>query len=825
MLFYSKINLNGDKLIALLYKGSKDGETYYRNTSDMIFTENLCQTMTLNGNLVTVDSVGDHPIVLAKPISSNMDITPIYNIMLPKVNAQISDGAFENLAKQWNAQMDAKVEPEDFKQLFLAMGDLQAYMKSPVTKRVEVPSDLIDNAPTRELINNLNMQQVRLSYIRNKDNMTRRMQSPKDKVMIKLPTYEDCVSYVNGIGSLVDISKTDVMPDYPKFEYKTPMFRNYLDRGYDVKNIIGSFENNKPGVYENEQELYNRLVELINLGIEQDFPDRTLEECIEEGISSPNVRTYLIDLACNLSRFGWNHCPNMPLPKQDENGDDDDDSEGSEYIAQFQSDGTILSDQRAGIKHAVTSDASLENFIENVSKKNIYAVAEIIVKLLRWGERKPSELVVDKSHRALDLNTFTAKNIVPSIDECELVRNGNAEFTLLQAIDFSGSFKDTRYLENIGVNANYLLSISLPIGGVLVSKYKQPNSPALIERRIYASAIDIIEILNKNPENINGITKDASGDYKVSSEVLSRGSIGISDIIAKLNRDTNGYDVVYTTDDIKELCIKLNQKCNGLSYLKIMFDYMISPNTRTDLGTLYCVSREDFIDKAQGSMYAGQVIRATIGANSMPQIVKALADLSKRMDEEGEAITLEDTLNGLDLALMKEPIDLSLEDDEEDKSLEQIKMDKTADKLSRMLVGGSGEDKPKEELKTENKVEKQEIKGENRGEVKMGYPDFFIQPTANDIYRPIILSPQQPKLIGYLVQVKDGDNEYRLLVRDKVGDKVAKQEITLDKFVKIMCNEYFYLLTGKPDKCKLRFQDDKTAVYFIKHIREGKVSF
>ena len=38
----------------------------------------------------------------------------------------------------------------------------------------------------------------------------------------------------------------------------------------------------------------------------------------------------------------------------------------------------------------------------------------------------------------------------------------------------------------------------------------------------------------------------------------------------------------------------------------------------------------------------------------MPQIVKALADLSKRMDEEGEAITLEDTLNGLDLALMKE---------------------------------------------------------------------------------------------------------------------------------------------------------------------------
>ena len=81
MLFYSKINLNGDKLIALLYKGSKDGKTYYKNTSDMIFTENLCQTMTLNGNLVTVDSVGDHPIVLAKPISSNIDITPIYNLM------------------------------------------------------------------------------------------------------------------------------------------------------------------------------------------------------------------------------------------------------------------------------------------------------------------------------------------------------------------------------------------------------------------------------------------------------------------------------------------------------------------------------------------------------------------------------------------------------------------------------------------------------------------------------------------------------------------------------------------------------------------------
>ena len=152
-------------------------------------------------------------------------------------------------------------------------------------------------------------------------------------------------------------------------------------------------------------------------------------------------------------------------------------------------------------------------------------------------------------------------------------------------------------------------------------------------------------------------------------------------------------------------------------------------------------------------------------------------------------------------------------------------MDKTAYKLSRMSVGGSGGDRPNEKPTEENKVEKQEKKEENRGEIKMGYPEFFIQPTPDDIYIPIVLSPQQPKLVGYLIQVKDGDNAYRLLVKDKMGDKVARQEITLDKFVKIMCNEYFYLLTGQPDKCKLRFQDAKTAVYFTKYIREGKVSF
>lgn len=818
MLFYSRIDLNGEKLIALLYKGTKDGVTFYKNSSEMLYEENLCQMMTLNGNLVSVDSVNEHPITLAKPVNGNIDITVMYNFLLPKLQASVNQSAFAGLVTKWNSQTGMSLEPEDFYQLFLAMRTFHGYMKAPVNNRVEVPGDLIENAETRALINNLNANQVKLSYVRNRDNMTKRMQSPKDKVIIKLPTYEDCISYVTGIGALVDISKTDIMPDYPKFEYKTPMFRNYLDRGYDVKNIIGSFENNKPGLYENEEELYSRIVELINLGIEQEFPDKTLEECAEEGISSPSVRTYLSDLACSLSRFGWNHCPNMPLPQEDSGDDDDDESEGgSDGIAQFQSDGTILSDQRAGIRHAVTSDASLETFIENASKKNIYAIAEIIVKLLRWGDRKPSELVIDKLHRALDLNTFMAKNIVPSIDECELVRNGKAEFTLVQSIDFSGSFKDTKYLANIGVNANYLLSMNLPIGAMLVSKYKQPNNAALIERRVYVSALDIIEILNKDADNIKGISKDASGDYKIVDEVLAKPGLSISDVIGRLNKDTNGYDVVYTTDDIKELCIKLNQKCSGLGYLKIIFEYMISPNTRSDLGTFYCISREDFIEKAQGSMYAGQVIRATIGANSMPQIVKTLADLSKRMDEEGESITLEDTLNGLELCLMKQPVDLALEDDEEDKSLEQIKMDKTADKLSRMMIGNAKEEPAKP---VESSVEQG-----TKGEKSMIAKELFMQPKSEDVLIPIILSKENANVIGYMVQIKDESQTSYLMIKETTSSRIAKQHVTLDRFVKVMCNDYYYLLTGQPNKCKLRFTDNATAVHFTKYIREAKVSF
>lgn len=860
MLFYSVIDLNGPKQVALVYKNiGTNGQVNYVRTKDILANKDLGTFMCEQGSLFNVDEANGHPLPLALKTDKNLNLTPVYKLLYPKLNLKCTVETFKPLAESINKQSPLNLTAQDIYEFFMAMRDLLMYLKEPVNININVADNLVPDLRVKQLIETINNNLINLSYIRNKDNYTIKMKSPKDLVRIQLPSYEECVFFASDTESMEDsgvirIPRDSFMPPYPRKELATVRFKEYLDRGYDIRNIIGSAENNKPGIYDNEKDLYNRICELIRVGIEQEFPDKTLEQCEEVKVSSPVVRNYLKAMASQLARFGWSHCPALPLTVEDEEERDDDkeDKDGSLGIYK-QVVGNTVGMRRAG-SEGVSGDLSLGGFIENACKKNIYNIAEIIVKLLRWGDRKPSYLELEGMPIRFNLNTFKPEGIIPSLDECELVKMNGATYTYVQPVDFSGSFRDAKYISNLGLDVTKFNNMTVPIGAYLLQYYKQPGKQNIIVRKVFASMIDIVEMLNKDPKCINGMSVDEQGSIYVKEPDLQRLNLTPRDLgelkalenvtgaITKVNEDKDSYAILIVSNEIEKLGLKLQQNYTNLGYLKIIHMFMTSTNTNTELGTNYCISREDFLEKSAGSMYASQVLNATIGANCMPQVCTILEKAIKQLDSTGD-LTLEDVVNITNIELTKSPIDLSLEDDEEDKSLEETKINKTASKLEAMMLGQNKET-TKEEVKpsVENGVvDLVKILGER----------IITDIKPEERLIPVTLKAKNNEPVGYMAQRVNKETNKKEFVFAKLdvqsGHKVypveglkercaqqiqlaaAKKPLTmqfvgLDSIVKAMCTDYYYLVCGKPESTTLRFTDLHTAGYFAQILRSAKVT-
>ena len=866
MLFYSTIDLNGPKPVALVYKNiSDDGKISYVRTKDILSNKELGSYMCERGSLFSVGEFNGHPLPLAAESGNNLNLTALYKLLYPKLAAKCTVETFEPVAKGVNSQSNFNLTAQDIYELFMAMRDLVMYLKEPVSININVPDNLVPDLKVKQLIATINNNLIDLSYIRNKDNYTVKMKSPKDLVRIQLPSYEECVFFASDTDSMEDagvlrIARDSFMPPYPKSELATVKYKEYLDGSYDIRNVIGSAENNKPGIYDNEQDLYNRICELIRVGIEQEFPDKTLEQCEEAKASSPAVRNYLKAMASQIARFGWSHCPALPLSVDDEEDKDDDskdkddkeDKDGSLGIYK-QIVGNSLGERRAG-SEGVSGDVSLGEFINIACKRNIYNIAEIIIKLLRWGERKPSYLELEGMPIRFNLNTFKPERIVPSLDECELVKMNGATYTYVQPVEFSGNFRDTKYISNLGLEPIKFNNLTIPLGAYLLQYYKQPGKQNIIVRKVFASMIDIVEMLNNDPNCINGMSVDDQGNIYTKEPELDK--LGLSPIdlrelkalenitgaINKVNEDKDSYAILVVSNEIAKLGLKLQQNYVNLGYLKIMYMFMTSTNTNTELGTNYCISREDFLEKSAGSMYASQVLNATIGANCMPQVCNIIDKSVRHLESTGD-LNLEDVINIANIELTKNPIDLSLEDDDEDKSLEETKINKTASKLESMMLGQKKEGANEQ---TNNIVENTvfdlaKVMGEH----------IFSEIGAEERLIPVTLKARNNEPVGYMVQRIDKANNKKQFVFAKLdiqtgkklypvqglkescaeqiklasaGQKLTMKFVGLDSIVKAMCTDYYHIISGKPERTTLRFTDLHTAAYFAQILRSAKVT-
>lgn len=829
MIFTSKFKLNDGKEyeIAILGKlNGSDGVLYFK-IKEMLGSADVLSALSDDGSLCYITASEDHPLPVAE--SGCINITAVYNSFAPYLGTTLPEGIYKQISDTINEKYNLGVTPNDMLEFKEGCEILKEYLSKPVNFRIDAALTSLKDLEVKKVIDKVNTGSHGLNFVNSGLNKTLKMATPSSKVFIRLPNYATVSS-----GSYTLPTKDEVMPDYSNPEYETVHYKNFASIE-DLPIIEGSPRNNRLAIQDNEREFYNALKEYLHYGIQQQY-SKSLEEVEMTELIESDVFEYLKDLAERILRFGWQHTGVIPEEIEEFSGDSSETGEESKETIQV-----YAMMKSEGSKPFASGTVKLRNYIESESGKNREAIAEIIIKLLRWGNRKPSKIVVDNGMCDLDLNTFRIMESKESFDESEIERIGNAQYVLVSAIYATGTFMDHTYLNNIGVNIN---TMHYPIGILCTRTHKSRTGDKKRLQYVYMSIADVLEILETAPEEIKGITVTSDGKYIVEKpygeEEYERYKTTLERAVAQINMDVDQESVAVVTDKVIEHALAVNANTADLGYLKILNKYLYSMSTNADLGRLNYISVEECADKAVLGKSPEQLAAANIAHNLLPGILHSMQDCEAIMDTKGE-VDLEDMLNVYAINNIKYPIDLTLEDVEEEKEEPKVDTSSVENKLKRLsIVQENTEDNSNEvggmimSLKEQLgnvmympvpegatlfpvKVKEYTEEVTDKGKKIKNY-------TGREIAVAFYCQLKTETGVKYIFSTLDETSGVKKLNIDKetiLPEGVAA--LPLQDIVPVLFNDVGRLLQGKESATKIRFSNEAAMITVINHLNKANI--
>lgn len=384
----------------------------------------------------------------------------------------------------------------------------------------------------------------------------------------------------------IDLEYIKVNQSFPY--YDSIHFRDILQNprcAYNIPEsyIAGDPANNLLPIQPNEQRYYDALVARIREGIaiEQGLvTDEEIDNCIDQGITSTIVNMYLTDMARLAFRLNWTHTGSVVIPVEETAGDSDSDSEES---AEGAFPGYYTFDFIKGERVSCSSELQVKvnnyEFIDGFSRVkqyvdyttlNSYKWAEALIRLLRWGERKPSCLCIKNyssdRQEYLDLNSLEPTTFAGTLEDLKPVINDDgSHYTLAGGIwlgynkeiieDVEGLNRVTGYeleespkfLAGIILRTNYvgaeiyrlefmdiftavsqLMSGEIKIQGVAIENNKFKIQPEL-QNVLSDSAIPLSEVLSPSMPKCVLVTAPSIQLTKTLIALRSRKNIGTVD--------------------------------------------------------------------------------------------------------------------------------------------------------------------------------------------------------------------------------------------------------------------------------------------------------
>ena len=766
-------------------------------------------------------------LVQLKAFGINLGVDLLYNTTKPVIvlngNNKLSN---VNQVYKQSAAMNFKVPNDEqlraiFKQkvtdaqlemmkaLFEAVAVFKQIISEPIKFKIEVPNSVILNSDAIKEIKSINESQTELEFIKKGLNENLFMKTPEDPEFIKLLTYGEIV------GETVERpfpSPNSIYNPYRDNKFRRPSYKNELLVTDDVKLIEGNSDNNDLDIQPNEQNFYDAMCELMDYGILQEHPNVTIEDARKDGVSSKYVRDYLTALAVEVCKWNWSHTGLLEFDVDFESDDDndsldfsDDVDESDETLGNFS---FILTDQSS---KPGSGSFVLSAYIEKASEHNIYAACEAVIKLLRWGDRKPTRLKLKGIDKYLVLKDFKVSESSGSIANLEIKKDGTYQYMPEKIVMAYGNFEDSDYLKDIQIKDD---TLNVPVGLLCRQSFTTGES-----REVYFSLIDVVNNIESGKNEIYNISKSADGSIKVDQQFTEDEKISLQDVIIKVNSDVSSKVVYYTPEGIRDLYLKYQENVSKASYLAILAQYLHMSDVTTELDTFSFEDKQDLLYKVKETGYATKsYLEANIAKAILPVVLNVANECEAKRDTTGEP-TLGDVLTLYAIQLLKRDI-IEIMNPSDSRGTSANRMDALAAKMTKMSGFDSTPAKKEEQVKETNAMQNKVRGDEGNKAVEDLFTPLKAIPKENDMVFPIVFKDTKtvdakPEKVGYVcISVIDGKKKYILLREEDNNKPAGNKTLNLMQLVKAMASDYYNVVTGNVNASILRFPNIEAFKYY-----------
>lgn len=427
-----------------------------------------------------------------------------------------------------------------------------------------------------------------------------KMQKETDPVFFRLSSYDTLRR--SDMGELLNLAYVNPKQFFEgndttltasvAWEQNLKVTNTNLPREY----VLGYDENNDLPIQENEKDFYEYLKQLIREGIKVEQNCKTEEEIdekISQGISSKIVNEYLLDNCKVALAYNWSHTGSIRNDFEDliENDLDEDGNEvetqedlgvsffgykriipnneqsARQYFPEFSyaaikkyfsmnTDKDIARGfnrflnvpfTKADLDSPLYNEklrrdlvAVLTTYLENTN--NSYKYAEALIKLLRWGQRKPSMLQLDGCEengvqRYLNFNDVLIQNAKLKFEDLQpdLAEDGSDKF-VKGILYLHGDLADKGYMiSKSAQNPIYTTHLSVPIGVVYEKSFDNHKVRQVFFSDIYAFMDSVkveggfqgVSFKNGNFEVTEKTNSDSMEVYDLSADILNTRVSGI----------------------------------------------------------------------------------------------------------------------------------------------------------------------------------------------------------------------------------------------------------------------------------------------------------
>lgn len=381
----------------------------------------------------------------------------------------------------------------------------------------------------------------------------------------------------------VDCIKVDTIFDY----YDC---RNYED-ALKVTNqmhkrdlIRGKSINNSMGIQENEHIYYTALKVLTCYGICKEKDIVTYTEylsAVAKGISSEFVNAYLKDLIREAIMLNWTHTGNVMYSVESVGEDENPMMKlPGAYKVIASHNAKTGKVEYSKVSDVLPADETQADGVFNISEKvdlftcvcdfisrgiiNSYAFTEALIRLLRWGERKPSHLSIASNAFDNNGNVEQRTSVFLNLNTAEVVAFDGDESTLnVKMVDGSQFipdaiiYSDSGFMYASALNAQIGTALSpdssVPCGLRLRTEYTNLDA----YKYTYIDIFTLLHALEGDDIKLPGIGKSGAAEF---SSSLNLGTISLTEVIEDLHKEREIKSAVVSSPTL----IRERQRLEGM---------------------------------------------------------------------------------------------------------------------------------------------------------------------------------------------------------------------------------------------------------------------